>query len=88
MRRPGLGVVLLSPEINARLGLQGVGIERVSDGSAAATAGLRSLARRGTTSVELDEIVELDGQPVRSAQNLFDLLDSKVAAKTQRRFRP
>ncbi len=82
VRRPGLGVVLLTPEINARLGLQGVGIERVSEGSAAATAGLRSLARRGSSSVELDEIVEVDGQPVRSAQNLFDVLDSKEAGDT------
>ncbi|MCY3002430.1 MAG: trypsin-like peptidase domain-containing protein [Planctomycetota bacterium] len=82
VRRPGLGVVLLTPEINARLGLQGVGIERVSEGSAAATAGLKSLARRGTSNVELDEIVEIDGQPVRSAQNLFDVLDSKEAGDT------
>ena len=30
-------------------------------------------------SVAVDEIVELDGQPIRSQQNLFDALDSHEA---------
>ncbi|MBM3990492.1 MAG: trypsin-like serine protease [Planctomycetes bacterium] len=78
VRRPGLGVVLLDPGLGARLGLDGVGIERVAEGGAAETAGLRSASQSGR-SVAVDEIVELDGQPIRSQQNLFDALDAHEA---------
>jgi S1-C subfamily serine protease len=78
VRRPGLGVVLLDAGVGARLGLEGVGIERVGEGSAAEAAGLRS-ATQSRSSVRVDEIVELDGQSIRSQQNLFDALDSREA---------
>ncbi len=78
VRRPGLGVVLLDPGLGARLGLDGVGIERVAEGGAAEAAGLRSAVQSGR-SVTVDEIVEIDGQSIRSQQNLFDALDSHEA---------
>jgi len=78
VRRPGLGVVLLDPGLGARLGLDGVGIERVAEGGAAEAAGLRSASQSGR-SVAVDEIVEFDGQPIRSQQNLFDALDAHEA---------
>jgi S1-C subfamily serine protease len=78
VRRPGLGVVLLDPGLGARLGLDGVGIERVAEGGAAEAAGLRSAVQSGR-SVAVDEIVEIDGQSIRSQQNLFDALDSHEA---------
>jgi S1-C subfamily serine protease len=71
-------VVLLDAGVGARLGLEGVGIERVGEGSAAEAAGLRS-ATQSRSSVRVDEIVELDGQSIRSQQNLFDALDSREA---------
>ncbi len=81
VRRPGLGVMLLDPGLGARLGLDGVGIESVVEGGAAAAAGLRSAVQSGR-SIAVDEIVEIDGQPVRSQQNLFDVLDAHEAGDT------
>jgi S1-C subfamily serine protease len=73
--------MLLDPGLGARLGLDGVGIESVVEGGAAAAAGLRSAVQSGR-SISVDEIVEIDGQPVRSQQNLFDVLDAHEAGDT------
>lgn len=81
-RRPGLGVVLLDDQQSARLRLTGVGIHSVQEGSAAAEAGLRSLAQSRTGDILLDEILAVDGVEVRSQENLLDILDQHSAGET------
>jgi S1-C subfamily serine protease len=66
------------PDSSARrAGLSGVAIEEVTPGSAAETAGLRSYSTAGGRE-EVDVIVALDGQPVRSQADLRRLLAARA----------
>jgi S1-C subfamily serine protease len=79
--RPGLGVELLDAREAAQLGLSGIGIRRVREGSAAERAGLRSLTQ-GRNGYYVDEIVGIDDVEVRTEENLFDVLDEKAPGET------
>jgi S1-C subfamily serine protease len=80
--RPGIGVVLLDEERAARLRLAGVGIETVREDSAAAKAGLRSMVIARNGAVSIDEIVAVDDVPIRSHQDLFDVIDEHDVGDT------
>jgi S1-C subfamily serine protease len=69
--RPGLGVVLADDALARRLGVEGALVLQVSDGSAAERAGLRPTHRDEYGRIFLgDAIVAVDGQPVRSGDDL------------------
>ncbi len=69
--RPGLGLVLADDGLARRLGAAGALVLQVADGSAAERAGLRPTRRDEYGRVLLgDVIVAVDGQPVRSGDEL------------------
>ena len=76
--RPVMGVGFddqLSAAVTRRLGVEGVLIREVYEGSAAAAAGLQgtSVDRRGRV-IAGDVVQEIDGKPVRSVSDLFGRL--------------
>ncbi|MFN2387822.1 MAG: S1C family serine protease [Thermoanaerobaculia bacterium] len=76
--RPALGVTLAPDPLAAELGVvEGVLIIDVQEGSAAAEAGLRPTLRDVRTGdIRLgDVIVEIDGKPVRSGEDLYVALE-------------
>jgi S1-C subfamily serine protease len=76
--RPGLGVVLASDAQAQRLGLEGALVVDVRAGSAAERAGIRPTARDELGRIVLgDVIVAVDGEPVRSADDLRDALERR-----------
>jgi S1-C subfamily serine protease len=81
-RRPGLGVTLVDDATSVRYGLTGVGVMAVHAGTAAEDAGLRSAQRTRAGELIVDEIVGVDGVPIRTQENLLDALDAHVAGDT------
>ncbi len=73
--RAGLGIEMLSERYNRHYGFEGVGVERVYEGSAAARAGLRDAEVYRDGSLRADVIIALDGQAVHTDIDLFELLD-------------
>lgn len=74
--RPGIGVSLIPDSITARWGIQGLVIARVEPGSAADRAGLRSARETRDGRILLgDVITKVDGQSVRSYDDLATILD-------------
>jgi S1-C subfamily serine protease len=87
--RPGLGVQVLPDQTARRLGLEGVVVAEVRPGSPAAKCGLRPIVWERSPPRLGDIIVALDGQPIRKANDLFDLLErrkvgDKVTVRVQR----
>ncbi len=75
MIRPGLGVRLVSDHITRRLGLEGVLIGEVIEGSPAEEAGLRPTYRDRTGRIVLgDVIIRIDDEPVRTTEELLIIL--------------
>jgi len=74
--RPGLGVMVASQQITGRLGIEGVLIVNVQPGSAAEQAGLRGTRQFGGEIVLGDIIQAIDGEPVRSYDDLRNVLDN------------
>jgi S1-C subfamily serine protease len=76
--RPGLGILPLADGWAARYGLDGVGIERVYEGTAAEQAGLVSaeVDSRGRL-VSIDVIQAIDGRRLATTNDLFDALDQR-----------
>jgi len=79
--RPGLGVTLLSEAWNRRYRFEGVGIESVTPGGAAASAGLRDAQVYRDRSLSVDVIVGIDGKKVRTSYDLMDVLDAKAVGE-------
>jgi S1-C subfamily serine protease len=74
--RPGLGVQVAEDQLARQLGLNGVLIVEVLPNTVAARAGLRPTRRDSSGRVRLgDVIVAVDGKPVKSANELFLLLE-------------
>jgi S1-C subfamily serine protease len=76
--RAVLNILPLEDDIAARAGLEGVGVREVTPGGAAERAGLRSAAQRRDGSYSIDQIVAVDDTPIRSQQDLFDVLDARA----------
>ncbi|MFA5138989.1 MAG: trypsin-like peptidase domain-containing protein [Elusimicrobiota bacterium] len=74
--RPGFGVRLADDVLAARLGIEGALILGVSKRSAAALAGLEPTAVNARGDVVLgDAIVAVDNKPVKSADDLYKLVE-------------
>jgi S1-C subfamily serine protease len=70
--RPGLGVQIAEDQIAQRLGVNGVLVVDVVQGSAAAKAGIRPTTRDASGRVRLgDVIVAVDGKKVESPNELY-----------------
>lgn len=74
--RPGMGIQIAEDQIAERLGVTGVLVVEVTQGSAAAKAGLRPTRREASGRVRLgDVITAVDGKKVESSNELFLLLE-------------
>ncbi|PNW73389.1 hypothetical protein CHLRE_14g630550v5 [Chlamydomonas reinhardtii] len=74
--RPALGITMAPPQVLERVGVEGVLVLEVPPGSPAHAAGLRPTHRDIFGDLVLgDVVVGLDGKPVRSAADLYDILD-------------
>lgn len=74
--RPGIGVQVAEDQLARRLGLTGVLVVDVTQGSAAARAGIRSTKRDSFGRVRLgDVIVAIDGKKIESTNDLFLVLE-------------
>ena len=81
--RPTLGVELANDRITQNLGLQGALVVRVQPGSRAEAAGLHSTRRDRRGRLLLgDLIVQLDGEPVASANDLLLRLERYKPGQT------
>jgi S1-C subfamily serine protease len=80
--RPTLGVRLAADHVAARLGIKGVLIAGVIEGSGAAAAGLRGTMRDGSRWILGDIIVEIDGRPVHSLDDLLNELEDHQPGDT------
>jgi len=83
--RPGLGISLLSDRYGQRLGIQGVVIYEVPADSEAYKKGLRGLTRNRLGRLVIQDIIKaIDGQKIRSYDDLYNLLDEyKVGDKVK-----
>jgi S1-C subfamily serine protease len=86
--RPTLGIQVderLNQVLTTQLGVRGVAVLRVTDGSAADAAGLRGVrVQADNTIVPGDVILEVDGTPVDSVARLLGRLDERQVGDTVR----
>lgn len=76
--RPGLGVSIFDDSVTRRLGLEGVLVRNVAEGSAAEKAGIQPTRSDGQGGYVLgDLIVAVDGKPVENTTDLYRLLDTR-----------
>jgi len=76
LTRPGMGIQIAEDQIAERLGVTGVLIVEVAQGSAAAKAGLRPTKREASGRVRLgDVITAIDGKKIESSNELFLILE-------------
>ncbi len=74
--RPGFGISLIPEHIMSRIGIEGVGILEVFNGSSAEEAGLREVKRLPNGRIEMgDIIIEVDGSKIRESSDLVRSLD-------------
>ena len=74
-RRAGLGIAILPDRSLARIGIEGVGVREIERGSLASQAGIEPLRQDQHGRIYGDIIVALDGDPIRSYDDLYKLLD-------------
>ncbi len=76
--RPQLGVTLADPRLAQRLGVDGVLVLSVAEGSGAEKAGLRGTRQDGSGDILVgDVLVEVDGKPVHSYDDLATVLETR-----------
>ena len=81
--RPGFGISIAQDQVAKRLGLEGVLILSVMEGSAAERAGLRPTTRdEDGQIIPGDIIVGIDGKQVKGTGDLFKILDSHDVGDT------
>ncbi|MBM9602923.1 S1C family serine protease [Desulfopila inferna] len=74
--KPGLGVSLTDNRIAGQLGIEGLIIVGVNEGSGAQRAGLRPTRQYGGDIIIGDIIKEIDGKPVRTVNDIQDILET------------
>ena len=81
--QPGIGVSLLSDEQARRIGIEGVAVWQVAEGGPADKAGIEGVrvSRSGRRYVLGDVIVAVDGQPIRTGDDLLDALEDRGVGK-------
>jgi S1-C subfamily serine protease len=81
--RPGLGISF-DPNVQRRVGVQGVLVLGVADDSPAAKAGIRAstIDRRSGKMVLGDVIIGIDGKPIANPNDLYKALDTKQVGDT------
>jgi S1-C subfamily serine protease len=72
----GIGVTTLPDHWARRIGIQGVVVQEVAPGSPAERAGIEGLRQGRRRLVVGDVIVAVDGEPVRSRDDLLDRFDA------------
>lgn len=76
--RPWLGIYLASPDLTRRVkGAEGIFVMGVEDGSPADDAGIIPAARTRTGVALGDEILEVEGHTVKTAEDLMDIVDNQ-----------
>ena len=80
--RPGLGIDLVPDQWAQRWGVDGVIVGKVRPNSAAAEAGLRSLASDGNNRIRADIITAIDGKRVHKVRDLFAILSDYSVGDT------
>ncbi len=74
--RPGLGLSVITDRIAGRWGIQGAIIGRVARGGPAERAGLQGVRESTSGRIEIvDVITTIDGEAVRSEDDLYRILD-------------
>lgn len=73
--KPGLGVTLADNRITERLGIDGMLVLDIENGSGAAKAGLRPTRQLGGEIVLGDVIVKIDGKRVKDLNDIQDILE-------------
>jgi S1-C subfamily serine protease len=82
IERPTLGVDIVTAQSAARVETEGALVMRVRRGSGAASAGIRATQRDRFGRVRLgDIIVAVDGQPIRTTDDLWLALDRRRAGE-------
>lgn len=81
--RPVLGITIAPPQALRQMGIQGVLVLDVPPGTPAAKAGMEGITRDNYGRMTIgDVIVGMNGKPVRTEADLFDILDGcKVGDK-------
>lgn len=83
--RPQLGIQVAHDSITRRLGLSGVLIVQIEEGSGAEKAGLRGTTRTSDGRLILGDIIQaVDGRPVRSYDDLLNILEEHKSGDTVR----
>ncbi len=76
--RPQLGVILADPRLAQRLGVDGVLLMSVNEGSGAEKAGLRGTRRDENGDILVGDVITgVDGKPVHSYDDLATLLEKR-----------
>jgi S1-C subfamily serine protease len=74
--QPGLGVSLADSRVSHQLGIDGLIILDVNEGSGAHNAGLRPTSQYGGDIIIGDIIKKIDGKPVKTFNDIRDILES------------
>jgi S1-C subfamily serine protease len=78
VKQPGLGILSFDESVSNRLGIKGVIVKAVINGSGAAAAGIRGTSRDRFGNILLgDVIVNVDGKPVSNYDDLYSVLEDK-----------
>ena len=81
--RPGFGISLIPERISARWGIKGLAIAKVQKGSSAHRAGLKPARQTNRGRIQLGDIIQsVDGEPVRSLDDLARILDRHQVGDT------
>ena len=77
-QRAGLGIGILAARSMARLGVEGVGVRQVAQGSPASRAGIEPLYQDRRGRIYGDIIIGLEGERIRGYDDLYKLLDGHL----------
>lgn len=82
--RSGIGIsIVTNQSLMTRLGLQGIMLKEVHAGSPAEAAGLRGVAYSRNGRIVLGDVIQsIDGQPIRTVDDLYHAFDQKREGET------
>lgn len=82
--RSGIGIsIVTNRSLMSRLGLEGIMLKEVQAGSPAEAAGLRGVALSRNGRIVLGDVIQsIDGQPIRTVDDLYHAFDQKREGQT------